>query len=81
MDAHAKGIFTWVSVEPVVDPEEALQVMRDLKPYVDFWKVGKLNHFADIEKSIDWAKFLRDVRTELNHGRYYIKQDLLKFEK
>lgn len=80
-EAHRGGIYTWVSVEPVVDADEALAVLRALKPYVNFWKVGKLNHFPDVEKTIDWAKFLSDVRQELIGCQYYIKKDLLKYEK
>lgn len=79
-EAHKRGIYTWVSVEPVVDPQAALRVIRHLKNIVNFWKVGKLNHFPGIEKTIDWAKFLADVRKELAGHDYYIKKDLFKFE-
>ena len=81
MDAFKRKIYTWVSVEPVIDPQEALQVMSDLKSYVNFWKVGKLNHFPEIEKTIDWGKFLADVRVMLNGSNYYIKKDLLAYER
>lgn len=77
--AHEMGIFTWVSVEPVVDPDEAIHVIRDLSPYVDFWKVGKLNHFKEVEQTIDWTKFYVDVLSEMRGKNYLIKKDLLKY--
>jgi DNA repair photolyase len=78
--AHEQGIYTWVSVEPVVDPVEALAVLHELKPFVNFWKVGKLNYNKEVESRIDWKKFLADVRIELDGHDYYIKKDLLKYE-
>jgi len=80
--AHMYGIFTWVSLEPVIDPIQALDVIRAAHPYVDFWKVGKLNHMKEIEAKVDWRKFLSDVRSLLDglNARYYIKDDLKGFE-
>jgi len=45
--AHKAGIFTWVSLEPVIDPAQALEVIRIAHPYVNFWKVGKLSHMKE----------------------------------
>lgn len=78
--AHKHGIYTWVSIEPVIDASEALKVISDLLPYVSFWKIGKINHFKNIEDSIDWAKFLVDVRSLLGDRPHMIKKDLLKYE-
>ena len=79
-EAHRRGIYTWVSVEPVVDAEAAIRLIRCLKPYVSFWKVGKLNHDKETESKIDWKMFLADVTNELAGCQYYIKKDLLKFK-
>ena len=38
--AHDMGIYTWVSMEPVIIPNEALGVIRKAHDYVDFWKVA-----------------------------------------
>ncbi len=75
--AHNRGIRTWVSVEPVVDPHEALWVISNLRDLVDYWKVGKINHRPEIERSIDWKKFLADVRKMLGDRPHLIKHDLL----
>lgn len=73
--AHEMGIFTWVSMEPVVNAAAALAVIRELRDTVDFWKVGKLNHHK-IDYVIDWAKFLVDAERELIGKKFYIKKDL-----
>ena len=78
--AHDMGIYTWVSMEPVIVPQEALEVIRKAHDYVDFWKIGKLNHNKEIESKIDWVKFRSDVIALLNlyECDYYIKEDLQK---
>ena len=80
-EAHRRKIPTWVSLEPVIDPDQALSVIREASPYVDFWKVGKLNHMKDIEKKVDWRKFYFDVVSLLDslNAKYYIKKDLVKY--
>ena len=80
--AHEMGIYTWVSMEPVIIPEEALAVIREAYDYVDYWKVGKLNHNKEVEQSVDWAKFREDVTALLESygGEYYIKEDLRRAE-
>jgi len=80
-EAHRLGIHTWVSVEPVVDPDEALRVIEDLIQYVSYWKVGKLNHNAAIERTMDWARFYKDVKTLLGDRPHYIKKDLQQYAK
>ena len=78
-EAHRRGIETWVSVEPVVDPSQALAVMSQLKGSVDLWKVGKLNHNKEREAAIDWTQFLIDTEKMLEGENVMIKKDLEKF--
>ncbi|MDD5169181.1 MAG: radical SAM protein [Syntrophales bacterium] len=79
--AHKEGLFTWVSLEPVIDPAQALEVIRMAHPYVNFWKVGKLNHMKEYERAVDWTKFLFDAEALLMKvdAKYYIKNDLRAF--
>lgn len=79
--AHAQGISTWVSIEPVVDPSQALIVMYLLKGSVDLWKVGKLNHDKEREAAINWSRFLVDAETLLAGENVLIKKDLEKYRK
>ena len=73
--AYCMGIETWVSVEPVIDPEEALYAIKCLNYYVDFWKIGKMNHR---KLDIDWVKFREDAIELLDSlgAKYYIKKEL-----
>ena len=78
--AHEMGIYTWVSMEPVIIPEEALEVIRKAHDYVDFWKIGKHNHNKAVEQSALGPKFRDDATALLEHYgcKYYIKEDLRK---
>ena len=79
-EAKKYGIYTWISVEPVVDASEALQVISDLIDYVDFWKLGKLNHFSKKESYINWKDYLQKAEKILQGKKYYIKNDLVKYK-
>lgn len=75
--AHGQGIFTWVSIEPVIYPQESINVIKTLLPFVDFWKVGKLNHYPSIEKTINWKSFYNEVKSLIPDEKVYYKIDLL----
>ena len=77
--AHRDGIYTWISVEPVIDPDQALMVISDLIEYVDFWKIGKLNYSKYIEDKIDWKNFYYSAKKILSNRQVYWKKDLLKY--
>lgn len=75
---HEQGIKTWASMEPVIFPEQSLEIMEITKDYVDAYKIGKLNHFPKHEQKFDWTKFLNDsiVIMRKNNKLFYIKNDL-----
>jgi len=77
--AHEAGIRTWVSFEPVFDPEACLRLLESTAPYTDFYKVGKLN-YHEAAKGIDWGEFRRQIQARLTTlGKsHYIKTDLAK---
>ena len=75
--ADSLGIYTWVSIEPVIDAEEAKKVIEALKGSVSLWKIGKLNHFPEIEATIDWKAYLKDVMVILKGERVAWKKDLI----
>lgn len=54
--AHEAGIFTWVSLEPALYPNDSLSFIPELADCVDFWHVGRLNYQEPPQK-IDWPKF------------------------
>ncbi|MFH1730178.1 MAG: hypothetical protein ABIF82_00825 [Planctomycetota bacterium] len=78
--AHNWGLRTWVSLEPVIKPEQSLAIIDELHDCIDVWKVGKLNHHRELEAKIDWRDFHRRVIEKLDGygSRYVIKNDLLK---
>jgi len=80
LNAHRKGIETWVSLEPVLDPAESLRIIRETHEFVDLFKIGKLNHDKAREAEIDWGRFgWRAVALCDKYGvDYYVKDDLRK---
>ena len=80
-DAHARGIYTWVSLEPVIDPAQRLELIGTLSRHVNHWKVGMLNNTPDISSTIDWLQFRANVQAkfaEFGITDYYLKRDLRK---
>lgn len=80
IEARNRGIKTWVSVEPVVDPEQALSLIDFISPWVDEFKVGKINYNKEIEEKVDWIKFRKNVTNLLKRigAKYYLKNSLTK---
>jgi DNA repair photolyase len=79
---HLEGVRTWASMEPVIYPDQSLEIMEITKDYIDGYKIGKLNHFQNHEKKFDWNKFLRDSVSTMrrNNKLFYIKEDLRKYK-
>jgi DNA repair photolyase len=69
------GIRTWVSLEPVIDPQQTLNLIDETYQFVDEYQVGKLNY---TKSNIDWSAFIRDAYYKLiNYKKeFYIKSDL-----
>jgi DNA repair photolyase len=79
--AKRNGVETWVSVEPVVDAEEALRAIEAAAPWTDEFRLGKLNHMPEVEKGIDWRDYAeRAVGLCQKLGkRYFVKADLAAY--
>ena len=74
-DAHNQGIYTWVSMEPVIVPEDMIRAIHDLGRLgcVDEVRVGMFNHLATVKREfpelvdrygiehIDWGLFAQDA--------------------
>lgn len=54
---HDAGIFTWVSLEPVLYGAEALRIVDATHSYVNHYKVGKLNYLDKWPITWDWQEF------------------------
>ena len=79
---HDNGIRTWASMEPVIYPDQSLEIMELTSNYIDAYKIGKLNHFKKHEEKFDWTKFLTDSVNIMrkNNKEFYIKKDLFEFK-
>jgi DNA repair photolyase len=77
---HNAGIFTWVSLEPVLDRDAALEIIRQTHTFVDLFKIGRANYIG-LTKTTDWKRFTEDILNVLAEtgARYYIKRDLQPF--
>ena len=75
---HAAGIFTWVSLEPTLNIESSLAVVRATHEFVDLFKVGKANYLKGKIADIDWNEYtLRIIELMAKLGQaHYIKKDL-----
>lgn len=87
--AHTAGIYTWVSIEPVIFPEETLWIVGKLLEVgcVDEWRVGILNHVDStalppaVKESVNrvvWRMFFEKAAKLLNGQNVIWKKDLLK---
>ena len=78
--AKEAGIKTWVSLEPVIDPEQVYEIIKATHEFIDLYKVGKINYHP-ISKTIDWHDFRVNVESLLTSLKkdFYIKNDLKKF--
>lgn len=74
---HDAGIFTWVSLEPVLDTAATLEIIRQTHTFVDLYKVGRVN-YVGLTKTTDWKQFTADVLEVLadTGAKHYIKKDL-----
>lgn len=74
------GIYTFVSLEPVLDVEAALRIIEETHSFVNLFKIGKLNYHAHA-KTIDWRRFTErviELCARLNVA-HYVKKDLQKY--
>jgi len=75
---HNAGIYTWASLEPTLDADTSLAIVKTTHTFVDLYKVGKLNYR---KSDIDWRDYtsrMVDLCTALN-ANHYIKRDLAGF--
>lgn len=80
--AHRAGIKTWVSIEPVIDPEQSLDLIRQTRDFVDEYRIGKLNHAEGNEiGEQEMISFIRKAILTLNRAdkKYIFKKDLYPY--
>jgi len=77
---HREGIKTWVSFEPVIRPLTTYQLLELSYPFVDQYKVGKMNYYK-LDSIVDWREFGDTITKKLMKLKkeFYIKKDLYKY--
>jgi len=89
---HEAGIPTWMSLEPVLNPDVALEIIQQTHHFVDVFKVGKLNYHP-LAQQIDWHRFAHNAvdllksigyqqnidSDRLQPGQFYVKRDLVRY--
>ena len=72
------GIKTWASFEPVIIPEQSLNMLKQVSEFITHVRIGKLNNYKGLDKKIDWAKFIFDAVRICRDAKlpFYIKNDL-----
>lgn len=75
---HDAGVKTFASFEPVIKPDQSLELMRRGLDFIDVYKVGKINNYKGIDRTIDWTAFLTATIDLLRSAgkAFYIKHDL-----
>ncbi|MEN6293380.1 MAG: radical SAM protein [Methanobacterium sp.] len=74
---HELGIRTFVSLEPVWDAKQTLELIDLTHECVDLYKIGKLNYHPQ-QKETNWREFKRDVLSKLQFYKkdYFFKKEL-----
>lgn len=75
---HENKIKTWSSFEPVLDIQESIMLIKKSLPFCDEYKIGKINNYNNLDKTINWTYFLKEVVSILrsNNKDFYVKKDL-----
>jgi hypothetical protein len=74
---HDRGIFTWVSLEPTLDCDASIEIVKRCHKFVDLWKVGRVNYLP-MTKTTDWKDYTVRMIDMLNQlaAKHYVKKDL-----
>ena len=80
--AKERGLQTWVSLEPVIDCTQSVEIIKQTHEIVDHYKIGVWNHDTRA-MLIDWRNFgYRAIELCEKYGKtYYVKNDLAKYLK
>jgi DNA repair photolyase len=78
---HEHGIRTWVSLEPMIDPDQSLFLICATAPYVDEYRLGALNHAGKTFTDDQMREYVGKAQTLLKsfNKKYVFKKDLQRF--
>lgn len=72
---HEAGIRTWVSFEPIMQPDQTLNLLKQSINFVDEFQLG---HLSGDKRQFDWTGFLSEAVAILreNNKDFYVKDTL-----
>ena len=78
-EAKRWGIPTWASIEPIIDPGQSIYLIRETLPYVDEYKIGKMNHLESTFPLEQLWSFVKETKELLDsYGKKYMFKDSMK---
>lgn len=78
-----QGIRTWVSFEPVICPEQTLNLLEQVSGVVHHVRIGKINDYESWDKDISWYSFIKQAVAACREKKipFYIKDDLAVYKR
>jgi DNA repair photolyase len=80
-EARARGLATWVSLEPVLYPRDTFELIEATAASAGHFKLGTLNYHPHAQ-TIDWLVYLMHAEALLQSLKkpYYVKKDLARMK-
>lgn len=75
---HEKGIYTWVSLEPIITIAAAKEVINNISPFIDEVRIG-LNSLKKDYTPQEVAEFKQWVKTEHSHLNVMWKESVISY--
>jgi DNA repair photolyase len=77
---HRRNIYTWVSLEPTLDCDSSLAIIKRTHSFVDLYKIGRVNYLP-MTKTTDWKDYTERMvelcaKLRVTH---YFKKDLQQY--
>lgn len=80
--AKAAGLPTWISIEPIIDPNETLDIIDELIGKTDLLKIGVVDRRwnPNAHSAVHWTDLLKKVLAKVDGKQhYYIKDSLWEY--
>jgi DNA repair photolyase len=77
---HDRGIYTWVSLEPTLDCDSSLEIIKRTHEFVDLFKIGRVNYLP-MTRTTDWKSYterMMELCAKLGVTSYF-KKDLQEY--
>ena len=78
---YERGVYVWDSLEPTLDIEASLAIIRATHGFTNLFKIGRANYCGALTRTTDWRDYtMRAIDLCQQVGAaHYIKKDLQEF--